>query len=79
MNMITVAQKAIQTAIAEYGAAHVKDWGFSYYTKDEGTAFKIAYSYRLNPHGVKIEKSSAGEFMVTIFNEFSTTIGIDRF
>jgi hypothetical protein len=34
MNMITVAQKAIQTAIAEYGAAHVKDWGFSYYTKD---------------------------------------------
>jgi hypothetical protein len=56
----------------------MKDWGFSFMTITEIDALRIAYAYRNNPHGVKVEHCPAVDsFMVTVWNEKAKAMGID--
>ena len=55
-----------------------KDWGFSFFADGELEAFKAAYEYRNSKHGVKVESAGGAKcWMVTVFNEFAKTAGID--
>ena len=55
-----------------------KDWGFSFFVDSEIEAYKAAYQYRNFKHGVKVEfAGGCGEWMVTVFNEFAASIGLD--
>ena len=55
-----------------------KDWGFSFFVDSEVEAYKAAYKYSNSKHGVKVEfAGGAGEWMVTVFNEFAASIGLD--
>ena len=56
----------------------MKDWGFSFMASSEIQALRIAYSYRNNPHGVKMEHCPAvGQFMVTVWNDKAKAMGLD--
>lgn len=73
INMTTVCSKA-----AEGRKIEVKDWGFSYMADCELDALRIAYAYRNNPHGVKVEHCpSVDKYMVTIWNDKAKSIGCD--
>ena len=55
------------------------DWGFHFFVDDELAAFKAAYQYRNNPHGVRVEfAGGARRWMVTVFNEFAAKIGLNK-
>lgn len=55
-----------------------QDWGFSFFVNNEIEAFKAAYEYRNSKHGVKVEFAHGAQcWMVTVFNEFAKTAGID--
>lgn len=53
------------------------DWGFKIIISNEIEALQIAYGYRNNAYGVKIEVHHDGKFCVTVFNEFAKKAGID--
>ena len=54
------------------------DWGFHFFVGTELEAYKAAYEYRNSKHGVKVEFAGGAQcWMVTVFNEFAKTAGID--
>lgn len=62
----------LQHDLAETG------WGFHFFVESELEAYKAAYVYRDNQHGVKVEfAGGAKRWMVTVFNEFAKAIGLD--
>jgi hypothetical protein len=70
----TIANAAVNRNLHSY---EDKVWGFSVYCTQEDS-FKIAYVYRHNPHGVKVEYvPNLDTYMVTIFNG-SAAEGIDK-
>ena len=55
------------------------DWGMRFFVETELQAYKAAYQYRHNQHGVKVEYSAgANMFMVTVFNEFGEKCGFNK-
>lgn len=53
-------------------------WGFAFLVDSELDAYKAAYEYRNNKHGVKIEWAGGAEkWMVIVFNAFAASCGID--
>lgn len=55
-----------------------KHWGFSYMLDDELAALRVAYAYRGNPHGVKVEHCpNVSQYMVTVWNEKAKPMGLD--
>jgi hypothetical protein len=55
------------------------DWGIQFSVETEIEALRIAYAYRNAPHGVQVRCADhRNVYLVTVFNEFATTIGIDR-
>jgi len=73
LNMTTICRKETETRKPE-----MKDWGFSFMTETELAALRIAYAYRGNPHGVKVEHCPAvKQFMVTIWNDRAKAMGCD--
>jgi hypothetical protein len=52
------------------------DWGFHFSVDSEADAYKAAYIYRYNPHGLIVECAN-GRWWVTVFNETATRIGLD--
>lgn len=70
--------KTCNLATAQAGRPDVKDWGFSLMADNELQALRVAYAYRNNPHGVKVEHCpNVGRFMVTVFNATAARCGID--
>lgn len=66
-------------SFVEAGKPETLDWGWRWLVDDELDAYRIAYHIRNNPFGVKVEFCpNINQYSVTMFNEFSTTIGIDR-
>ena len=58
--------------------AVMHDWGFDFLVNTEIEALRIAYVYRDNPHGVKIETLAEGTYwLVLVFNEFAAEIKLD--
>ena len=73
LNMTTICRTA-----AEAQKPEMKDWGFSFMADSELDALRIAYAYRNNPHGVKVEHCPAVEqFMVTVWNASAKAMGLD--
>ena len=65
-------------ATANSYTLEMKDWGFSFMVDSELDALRIAYAYRYNPHGVRVEHCpSVAQFMVTIWNDKAKEMGID--
>lgn len=55
------------------------DWGIQFSVETENEALRIAYAFRNSPHGVQVRFiDHHNTYFVTVFNEFATTIGIDR-
>jgi hypothetical protein len=45
------------------------DWGFHFFVDSELDAYKAAYEFKENQHGVKIEFTpNRGKWMITVFN-----------
>lgn len=64
-------------AIAQHNLESV-DWGFCFLVDTELGAFKAAYLYRHNPHGVDVNWApGAQKWSVTVFNARAKEIGID--
>jgi hypothetical protein len=54
-------------------------WGFSFFVDSELDAYRAAYQYRRNKHGLIVEYAAgAKEWMVTIFNENAEEIGVSK-
>jgi hypothetical protein len=55
------------------------DWGFRFFVETELDAFKAAYLYRNNEHGVKVEfAQGVQKWMVTVFNEVGAKAGLNK-
>jgi hypothetical protein len=55
------------------------DWGIQFIVSTEIEALRIAYSFRNAPHGVQVRFADHRDiYMVTVFNERASQIGIDR-
>lgn len=64
--------------VADINTPEMKDWGFSFSVDSEIDALRIAYAYRNNPHGVKVEHCPAvAQFMVRIWNDKAKAMGCD--
>lgn len=62
----------------ESNAPAVTDWGLRFLVDSEIDALRIAYAYRKNPYGVKVDHCpSVDQFMVTVWNEFAKGTGCD--
>lgn len=73
LNMTTICRKS-----AEERKPEMKDWGFSFMAETEIDALRIAYAYRNNPHGVKVEHCpNVSQFMVTVWNDKAKAMGCD--
>lgn len=73
LNITTICRQAAETRKPE-----MKDWGFSFMADSELDALRVAYAYRNNPSGVKVEHCPAvGQFMVTVWNERAKAMGCD--
>ncbi len=73
INVTAVCNRTIEAQKPE-----MKDWGFSFMAPVELEALRIAYVYRNNPHGIKVEHCpNVGQYMVTVFNELAAGMGID--
>jgi hypothetical protein len=56
-----------------------EDWGFSFFVDDELAAYKAAYLYRHNKHGVKIRYAGGAQrWMVTVFNQTGAELGLNE-
>ena len=56
--------------VAALNTPEMKDWGFSFLVDSELDALQIAYAYRNNAHGVKVDHCPAvAQFMVTVWND----------
>ncbi len=56
-----------------------KDWGFSFFAKDELDAHREAYKHRFNKHGFKVEfAGGAQKWMVTVFNAHGAECGFNH-
>ena len=56
-----------------------KDWGFSFFAKDELDAYKEAYAYRFNKYGYKVEfAGGVKKWMVTVFNALGNDLGFNH-
>jgi hypothetical protein len=54
-------------------------YGIQYLVDYESDAFKIAYLFRNNKHGVQVRWfENVNKFAVTVFNEYAAINGIDR-
>ena len=54
----------------------VRDWGISMILDSELDALRMAYEYRFNQHGLKIEPTTDGRFQLTVFNSQAAGMGI---
>lgn len=55
----------------------VKVWGLEFSVDSELDAYKAAYEYRYNAHGVKVDfAEGSGQWKVIVFNEFAKSAGI---
>lgn len=54
----------------------VRDWGISMILESELDALRMAYEYRTHKHGLKIEPTGDGQFMLTVFNAQAAGMGI---
>lgn len=73
LNMTTECRKA-----AEETAPEITGWGFTFLNSSELESLRIAYFYRNNPHGVKVEHCpGVDKFLVTVWNEHAKGMGCD--
>lgn len=64
--------------VVDLNTHEMKDWGFSFLVDSEIDALRIAYAYRNNPNGVKVEHCpNVSRFMVTVWNEKAKAMGCD--
>jgi len=71
LNVMKVCLKA-----AESRKPEMKHWGFSFMADTELNALRIAYAYRNNKHGVRIDHCpSVNQYMVTVWNAAALEMG----
>lgn len=67
-----LTMKSPKTGEAEFVVQRdirVESWGLVFFVDGEFEAYKAAYAYRFNEHGVKIEFTPVtDQWMVTVFN-----------
>ena len=64
--------------VADRNTPERKDWGFSFLVTNEIDALRIAYAYRENPYGVRVEHCpNVDRFMITIWNDRAKAMGLD--
>lgn len=80
-NTKTLAQRAAELAekvTREQGKSVLRDWGIAFTVNTEADALLLAYAYRMNRHGVKIDENrGSGTFLVTVFNALAAKTKID--
>ena len=54
----------------------VRDWGVSMILDSELDALRMAYEYRFNQYGLKIEPIAGSQFMLMVFNSQAAKMGI---
>lgn len=78
---LTLAQRAAELAeriIREQRATILRKWGIAMTVNTEADALLLAYAYRSNRHGYKIEENAAaGTFLVTIFSAKAAGMKLD--
>ena len=72
-NQVTDKIDAIEVTCVE-----LKPWGWRGFVDSELSAYKVAYEYRFDKHGVKVEYADGmGKWMITVFNAEAAGMGID--
>ncbi len=76
--IVTKNKKTKNTEIINQYDIEIVGWGMHFFVDGELEAFKAAYQYRNNPHGVKVEYAAGvGRWQVTVFNETAKDARID--